>query len=358
MLEFIKHQDEQPKAIDKSMEIADTPDAFHNCGIVLGEDIIVVDIDDLPMEAVDAYINTFKPSTMYVKTDRGIHFYYNKPEKKLKSSSLCLMGFKVEYKQSKSITFKTNGVERECHNFGDIEDIPEHFKPAPKYCESLLGLGDGERFAMTQPYAALLSRLTEGHRMLNFINENIFAEQMSDKAFQGLIGFKASEHSMDVTSRLIKEFKPVFYLNVGYWKIDGHYTSDHRLKMKVVDQAMPDMPTAQLEEAIKKVEVRCDYVVENRIFPVKFKNGILKTISNKTMFVEMEYDEFTPYIVNNYYIPEPDIVDEVDVFLNHVTENDKEMLEELLEHFGLIFETSPGRKASCPIITFLYGDGK
>jgi putative DNA primase/helicase len=53
---------------------------FKDCGYLLKNDEIVIDIDGLPKQTIEKLITTFDIKTQIVYTTRGCHLYYRLPK--------------------------------------------------------------------------------------------------------------------------------------------------------------------------------------------------------------------------------------------------------------------------------------
>ena len=97
--------------------------------------------------------------------------------------------------------------------------------------------------------------------------------------------------------------------------------------MKTVGQ----QKTRYVEEVLKQIDLRTKLIDPEKEFIVKFKNGILKD----GQFVEIEYKEFTPYSIDIVYNPDAAYNEDVDKYVNHLTNNDnvyRDLLFEILGH--------------------------
>ena len=60
-------------------ERSESMDAFTDCGMLLTNEDVVIDIDHLPKDSIKAMISEFGLKTRTVWTDRGVHLWFRKP---------------------------------------------------------------------------------------------------------------------------------------------------------------------------------------------------------------------------------------------------------------------------------------
>ena len=76
--------------------------------------------------------------------------------------------------------------------------------------------------------------------------------------------------------------------------------------------------TRYIDEVIKQMKYRAPLIDPNKIFDIKLQNGILR----EGEFIEMDYQEFTPYSIDIPYDDDAEPVADVDDYINHLTNND------------------------------------
>lgn len=125
---------------------------LHNAGLLLNEDVVLVDFDnDNADEATIIQYLAKEYPTQTVRTTRGVHFYYAKPLGaviKSTSDKITVGGFQVDYKTgSKSYAVvKLNNVDRVGSTNLKLNDL----SPLPTICmpltdaKNLTGLEEGE----------------------------------------------------------------------------------------------------------------------------------------------------------------------------------------------------------------------
>ena len=113
-IEFVKGT----KHAGSNAEKSETMDSFEDCGMLLTDEDIVIDIDHLPKEAIRAMIDEFGLKTRTVWTDRGAHLWFRKPSWfTRRKDGICRLGFEIEQHNKGSnpngVTVKRNGVPRQ-----------------------------------------------------------------------------------------------------------------------------------------------------------------------------------------------------------------------------------------------------
>ena len=315
-------------------DVSDTHDHFKDAGYVLTDNDLIVDIDDIPKEAIEKMLTTFNIKTQTVWTERGVHLYFKKPQSFRGSKKVCPLGFTVEYKHiknSKHITIKRNGKLRQIENEGVREDIhPVLF--TNKRLDSLVGMeeGDGRNQALFK-HRTKVNDIQCWLSILRFINNNIFAEPLPEEEFQTITRDVKLTITKDdepaVADYIMSKYKVVKYLSNIYFHQDGEFITDEpRLRRLVFNEVGPQK-TRYVDEVIKQMEYRAPLVDESKTFDIKLENGILRD----GQFIEVDYQEFTPYGIDIPYYDDAEPVKEVDEYINHLTNNDPEYRNRLLE---------------------------
>jgi hypothetical protein len=104
-----------------------------DCGYLLTDEIVVVDIDEMPKEQIKKVIEFYNIQTMTVWTTRGVHWYFLKPLDFIGNvSNNVTLNSKIEYKHTgntKAVTIKQNGKLRTIENEGVFQPLPEWLFP-------------------------------------------------------------------------------------------------------------------------------------------------------------------------------------------------------------------------------------
>lgn len=338
------------KFAKKGAAIAETPDVFSDCGYLLKDDEVVVDIDSLSKEQIRKMIDTFEVKTQVVWTDRGAHLYFKKPLSFSRAKNgTCALGFAIETKHAKNapkgITIKRNGVLREIDNDGVRMELPWYFSYQKKF-QDLTGLADGEgRNNMLFSHRAMLDNHEDTMKILRFINTVLFSEPLNEDEFQLICrqysqGDEAEGKEYAVATQIMNQFKCVVYQG-AIWCFDGQRYfadtgDDARLKRVIFDRC-PGKNTRFIDEVVKQVYYRAPkYDVD--AYPIKLKNGII----SEGIFIPVNnYQEFTPYYIDIEYKPDAENVPGVDEYIDSITGSDDEYRKLLLEAMSYVFITDP-----------------
>lgn len=320
-------------------DISESHEAFKDAGWILEDSDYVVDIDTLPKDVIEKMIVTFNIRTQTVWTDRGVHFYFKKPASFTRGANRTSpLGFDYEIKHkgnTHAVTIKRNGKLRQIENEGIREDAPFIFTSNKKY-EVLYGLGDGE--GRNDKLFALRSKLAgvgEWRKILNFINDFIFAVPLDEKEFEVVARDMAIEATKDneynIATWLSKDFNFVQYGERYYFKKeDGSYTHQENILKKRVYERVGEQKIRYVDEVIKQMQYRCQKIPQSTEFNIKFNNGYLK----RGEFVDIVDDEFSPYSIDCFYNPNAEKVQVVDDYIDHLTNHDEDYRNLLLEVLG------------------------
>lgn len=342
-------------------EISDEHFHFKDAGWLLTDNDYVVDIDHLPKDIINKIIVNFNIKTQIVWTDRGVHFYFKKPGSfKRGSNRISALGFEYEIKHSgntKAVTIKRNGKIREIVNEGIREDPPFIFNSNKKY-EVLYGMekGEGRNNALFK-LRSQIAGVNEWRKILNFINENIFAESLPaeemDILTREMVGDSEKDNEYEIATWLMSELNFVQYGQRFYFKNDGEYTHEESLLQKKVFEKVGNQKTRYVDEVVKQMKYRSKKIDQGEAFDIRFRNGFLRD----GRFVEMIVDEFTPYQIDIEYDPDAESVESVDRYIDHLTGQDEDYRKLLLEILGHTFIVDPEFKRLLAKFFIFVGDG-
>jgi putative DNA primase/helicase len=318
----------------KNADVSDDHTHFKDAGYLITENDLIVDIDNLEKDKIIKMISIFNIKTQIVWTDRGAHLYFKKPQGFRGSTKICPLGFEVEYKHltnTKHITIKRDGILREMENEGVREDLPGCLFTS-KRLESLLGLDDGEgRNKALFAHRMKIHEIKEWASILRFINNNVFAAPLSEEEFQTISrDVKISAGKDDepaVADFIMTKYKVVKYLNNVYFHEKGEFISDEAKLKRVIFSEVGLQKTRYVDEIYKQLEYRAPLVDENKTFDIRFQNGILRD----GKFIEVDYQEFTPFSIDIPFYHDAEPVQEVDDYINHLTNSDPDYRNRLLE---------------------------
>jgi putative DNA primase/helicase len=318
----------------KNADIADSPEAFNDCGYIIKENEVVVDVDNLEKPVIEKIISLFNINTETVWTTRGVHFYFQKPTGFKGNKKVCPLGFEVEYKHSKNtkaVTVKQGGLMRIIENDGVREELPEIFY-SRKRLDSLLGMDENEgRNNALFAHRMKIHDLKQWQSILRFINNNIFAAPLDEEEFQTIsrdVKLEAkTNNEPEIADFIMAKYKIVSYLSKLYWLEQDQYITDEDKIRRLVVAEVGNKKTRYIDEVIKQMKYRAPLIEPNRVFDIKLQNGILR----EGQFIEIDYQEFTPYSIDIPYYSDAEPVEAVDQYLDHLTENDPDYRKRLLE---------------------------
>lgn len=355
---------------DERNETSDTLDSFDDAGYVLKEYDLIVDIDNIPQSKVKVLLETFNIQTQSVWSNSdeqnghtGVHLYFKKPEGFKAKEEVCALGFKVEYKHlpsTKYITVKRHGKARKVDNAGTMEELPDCLKPRNRGSyQDMFSLddGDGRNMAMFKHKASILS-IPSWRKIMRFINEHIFNEALPDSEMEHLLRDQdlvaTNDNQYEMASVFLRDYNVVKYNNTLYFRFGEKYVNDKDLLVRQIWKRCNGMKSHYVYEILNQLEGRARLLnKEDEEFPIKFLNGILR----KGEFIEMDYEDFTPYTIDIIYKPDAAPVKEVDDYLDHLTNKDTNYRLFIGEVLGHTLIKDRYKKNSVPYIFFFIGGG-
>lgn len=153
MIEYVAlKKDKSPISLRKKYNSFDN---LENAGVILNDNVVLIDFDnDNKNESqIIEYIDNTYP-TLKVITDKGVHFYYAKPQnlklKKSMTDTITVGGFQVDYKTSNKqyAVVKLNGKARKTNqpfSFDSLAELPHLLYPLIKREDNLSGMVEHER---------------------------------------------------------------------------------------------------------------------------------------------------------------------------------------------------------------------
>ncbi|WP_025024386.1 DUF5906 domain-containing protein [Companilactobacillus nodensis] len=356
-VEYLPNQ----KHAAKGADMAEDLESFADAGYILTENDLVVDIDALSIDQIKEMIQIFNIKTQTVWTNRGVHFYFKKPQVFKGARSLTQLGFEVEYKHSgntQSITVKQRGKAREIENAGVREELPDFLKPDRK-SSNLLGLEEGEgRNPALFKQRMHLGNTKHWKQIINFINNTIFAtplpaEEMSE-ILRDSVDVKAEKDGESkIADVVMEERKVVKYAHQLYFKEGHEYLSDDEKLRAIIYEYCPGQKTRYVDEVLKQMDYRAKSVDESQVFDIRLNNGILR----EGKFIPIEYDDFTPYSINLEYDPDATPVKLVDDYLDMLSDHDTGYQNHILEVLGHTLIVNKEVKRLLAKFFFFVGDG-
>lgn len=358
------------KHAGKKAETSETMDTFEDCGLLLTNEDVVIDIDHLPIPAIKAMISEFNLKTRTVWTDRGVHLWFKKPSwLTRRKDGICRLGFEIEQHTQSSnpegMTVKRNGVARKIDNMNVQMYLPAIFKVdnKPKY-ENLTSIAEGEgrnKKLFTHRVALVKNSAPDVERILYFINYHVFAEPLPDTELEGIlrdmeIGEDDKKLPYKIAEDVIAKFRTVTFSGSIWWYKNGEYKTSEKnsFLIKEVYSMCEGESTRFVDEVIKQVMYRSKDIPSDTVFPIRFRNGIVR---NGEFIPFKEYKEFTPYFINIDYHPDAAPVPIVDEYIDNLTGGDASYKDLLMEVIGYVMITDPERIRSLGKFFMFRGDG-
>lgn len=342
-------------------DVSDFHDKFDDAGWVLEDSDYVIDVDHLPKDIIKKLIVTFDIKTQTVWTDRGVHFYFKKPDSfKRGANRVSPLGFQYEIKHSgntKAVTIKRNGKLREIDNEGIREDAPFIFNSNKKY-DVLYGMSEGEgRNNSLFKLRNQIADTKDWRKIITFVNENIFADPLSPDELETItremVVTAEKDNEYEIATWLLNDLNFIQYGQRYYFKYGDDYAFEESLLQKKVFERVGRQKTRYVDEVIKQMKYRCKKIDQGEIFDIRFKNGFLRD----GKFSELILDEFTPYQIDIDYDENAEVVEEVDNYICHLTGGDEEYRKLLLEILGHTLIVDPEFKRLLAKFFIFVGDG-
>lgn len=354
------------KHAGKHPEKSEFIDTFEDCGMSLTNEDIVVDIDHLPKESIQALIKEFNIDTEVVWTDRGAHLWFQKPANfSRRRDGVCRLGFEIEQHTKSSrpdgMTIKRNGVERKRDNIGKRQPMPSIFTVSGKKngFQDLTGLedGDGRNKALFY-HRKLLNNCTGWEKILRFINYHVFATPMPDEEFNDVARDMEITGEVDdkyfLATEIMRECKTVVYSDIIWWFQNGSYVpNEEKNLIRYVYDKCEGQPTRYVDEIVKQIEYRSPHYSDKDGFPIQLRNGAI----TEGQFVAIKDCGFTPYYINVDYKPDAKPVQIVDDYIDSLTSGDPDYRDLLMEVMGFAMITDPERIRALGKFFMFRGDG-
>lgn len=352
----------------RTAELSENIETFRDCGELIEENEVVIDIDHLPKESIRAMIEEFHIQTQVVWTERGAHLWFKKPIWfTRRRDGICKLGFEIEQhtkaQNPGGMTVRRNGVTRQIDNLGSRAYLPDLFQVATKKSpyQNLVGMEDGEG----RNKALFLQRKALNHcqgweKILSFINQHVFATPLTEEEYQHILRDISEESETDdkywIASDIMSRYRTVLYSGMIWWYENGEYLSDDddRRLIRRVYTLCEGQSTRYVDEVVRQIRYRCRIVKNNTVFPIRFHNGVLQD----GVFVPVkEYTDFTPFVIDIDYKPDAKPVEIVDQYIDSLTNKDPDYRKLLMEVIGYVMITDPERIRSLGKFFMFRGDG-
>jgi len=365
---FIEYRDGEKHAGSGAAK-SETMDSFRDCGLLLASDDLVIDIDHLPKESIKAMIRDFGLVTRTVWTDRGAHLWFKRPQWLTKrKDGICRLGFEIEQHNRSSnpngMTVKRNGVARQIDNMDKQMYLPAIFKVDTKNkYNNLTGMdeGDGRNKALFSHRMALMkNNVPDIDKICSFINYNVFSTPLPPAEMEGIMRDvepdEGENQQSAIATMIMEECLTTIYSGMTWWYRNGEYLADEgdQNLIRRVYAACEGEKTSFVDEVIKQIKYRSPMVPADTVFPIRFRNGILR----KGEFIQIkDYRDFTPYFIDINYKPDAEPVPMVDEYINNLTNGDPAYKDLLMEVIGYVMITDPERIRSLGKFFMFRGDG-
>lgn len=342
-------------------EVSDDHSSFEDCGYILTEKDLVVDVDCLEKHKIEKLLQIFNIGTQVVWTERGCHLYFSKYEGFTRGANkVCALGFPIELKHqknTKAITIKRNGVLREIENEGIREELPNIFKLNKRF-DNLLGQDEGEgRNNALFKLRNQLGNVEGWQSMLRFVNNEVFAEPLEENEFQAItrdmVVVAEKDNEPEIAEMMMQKYKMVKYSGRIYFRLDDKYMYDDEKLIRLIFDQVGSQKTRYVEEIRKQIEYRCEIIDSEKVFDIKFNNGILRDGD----FIEVDYEEFTPYVIDIDYNPDAEPVQIVDDYIQHLTEGCPNYRDLIFEILGHCLVVDPEKKRQLAKFSVFIGNG-
>ena len=365
---FIEYK-EGEKHAGSEAAISETMDTFTDCGLLLTNEDVVIDIDHVPKDTIRAVLKEFGIVTQTVWTDRGAHLWFKKPAWfTRRKDGICRLGFEIEQHNKTSnpngMTVKRNGIERQIDNFGTLAFLPAIFKVDTKNkYQNLMGMDEGEgrnKALFNHRMALQRNSAPDSERICSFINYHVFANPLPEAELEGIlrdiVANESGNKQSDIATTIMHDCMTVLYSGMVWWWKNGEYTSDEDDSdlIRRVYETCEGEKTSFVDEVVKQIKYRSPKISRETIFPIRFKNGILR----KGQFIPFkDYREFTPYFIDISYNPNAEPVPIVDEYIDNLTDHNLDYRNLLMEVIGYVMITDPERIRSLGKFFMFRGDG-
>lgn len=350
-LKYVKlNEDKTPISRDITYNSIDD---VENAGLLLNDRVVVIDFDNdnVTEREIVNYLRAMYP-TQTVETDRGVHFYYSKPndvEILNWSDKITAGGFQVDYKTGNSyMVVKLRGILRQCNQTLTLDDLP----PLPqilyplKRAENITGLLEGE--GRNNSLFKHLMLIREQYRDIdineisNIINNIVFSENLPERELQSTINsvlsrkisFNSENNDIaEFAMFLVKELGIKRYNKQTYIKHGLTYSSDEELLQREANK-YKRLKLNQFTELKHQLVTYACPIEDEAIFKVKVRNGYIE--DDRVVNCK---DEFTPFYLDVEYDVDA-YNEEVDKFLNFLCCNREDMRKVIEEIIGHVLMTT------------------
>ena len=336
-----------------------------DCAVLVPKNIVVVDFDS-NIDIAEKILNLFP--TFAVRTERGMHLYYNLPKKhsisnqtNIVTAGAMAVDYKTGDKNKKAMaTIKRNGLMREIIK-NEISDLPVYLYPVSKTKTPLSSLqeGEGRNSALYKHLLNVFEQVPDIkdedlQNIANFINNNVFSESLTDNeivatlqsvikritnktsslTLSDIFDDKGKVDIFALTEYIIDKLDVKIYNEILYFRKDKDYLRNESNNLMREVAKIISLKQTQHKELKHQLELYADKI-QGKYFPIKLKNGFM--IHGEDIICKDVV--FTPYLLNVNYDPDA-YSEDVDNFLNFLTCNREDLRKLIEEMFGHMLMTA------------------
>jgi putative DNA primase/helicase len=221
--------------------------------------------------------------------------------------------------------------------------------------------GDGRNKALFSHRMALMkNNVPDIDKICSFINYNVFSTPLPPAEMEGIMRDvepdEGENQQSAIATTIMEECLTTIYSGMTWWYRNGEYLADEgdQNLIRRVYAACEGEKTSFVDEVIKQIKYRSPMVPADTVFPIRFRNGILR----KGEFIQIkDYRDFTPYFIDINYKPDAEPVPMVDEYINNLTNGDPTYKDLLMEVIGYVMITDPERIRSLGKFFMFRGDG-
>lgn len=317
---YIPTKDKKPLRGYKNKRLMELNEVEHldEYSGVLGEDTILLDVDDMEQSEILFHIVRDKGLKCRVyESRRGMHFLFkntkvNKCHTK-RPIAIGLVDIDCKVGKTNSIEcLKIDGKERVIlYDTEEYQDIPKYLTFINKKMKFLeMETGDGRNQELFNYILTLQSNdftVEEARETIHILNKYVLKEPLDDaeldvilrdESFQKPIFYDGQKFLHDKFAVFVKNHHNIIRIN-GQLHIykDGKYIADSRVIENAMIQHIPSLTSAKRMEVLKQLDV---LILENTPTAppniIAFRNGLYDVITG-------EFKPFTPDVVITNMIP-------------------------------------------------------
>lgn len=348
--------------------------AFKEYGGVLGEDWIMVDVDEMEnAKKLETILSDLEIRCNKLYTTRGIHFYFkNTIVSKNAINKPVAIGIPVDIKVGKHpvvVPLKVDGVERKLVTVDDVDQLPRWLqivKNPPEFLE--MSEGDGRNQTIFNYILKLQSHGFQKHEIkdtIEIINKYILKRPLDtselntilrDESFNAPTFFnEKGQLLLDDFCQYIKNEERIISIG-GQLHVyhEGIYISDKKEIERRIIKYIPNCKKNQRTEVFAMLELIADKREVTKGNFIVLKNGIYNIDTG-------EISPFDPDVISRNKVMtnyNPSARSEaMDTILNNVTRDNKQ-LRSLLEEMAGYILLNRNELGKCFILTGEGSNGK